>query len=321
VKNAAQGVANAVGNVFSGLGGHIHDGLAGVAGVIGRFDNMVDNLPVIGGILNLPKSVPGFAQGGIVDRPTLGVFGEAGPEALIPLGGGQRGAGLDLWRQAGEKLGAFGGQPHGLGANTTPGTWGGQCLVFVENVLGRHWPYMFASQMCDLVNSQSPAPGEVFVSSLPPYGHVGFVIGGGKVLDSNWGLDEQIRIHSLRDVPDICGYISGMPASGLPGGTLDVTGALKGLVGRAMGGLGGWEGNMATALLGNMITGLGKQFDSGGILPPGLTLAYNGTGRPEQVLAPNQSSQAPVINITVTQSNASPAEIGRELAWALKTAR
>ena len=35
--------------------------------------------------------IPGFAEGGIVTKPTLGVFGEAGPEALIPLnklGGG-----------------------------------------------------------------------------------------------------------------------------------------------------------------------------------------------------------------------------------------
>lgn len=29
--------------------------------------------------------VPGFADGDIVDRPTLGVFGEAGPEVIIPL--------------------------------------------------------------------------------------------------------------------------------------------------------------------------------------------------------------------------------------------
>jgi hypothetical protein len=28
--------------------------------------------------------VPAFAMGGLVDKPTLGVFGEAGPEVLIP---------------------------------------------------------------------------------------------------------------------------------------------------------------------------------------------------------------------------------------------
>lgn len=30
--------------------------------------------------------VPKFAKGGIVNRPTLGIFGEAGPEAIVPLG-------------------------------------------------------------------------------------------------------------------------------------------------------------------------------------------------------------------------------------------
>lgn len=33
----------------------------------------------------LSKSVPKFAEGGIVTRPTAGIFGEAGPEAVMPL--------------------------------------------------------------------------------------------------------------------------------------------------------------------------------------------------------------------------------------------
>ena len=33
-------------------------------------------------------AVTAFAQGGIVRRPTLGLVGEAGPEAVIPLGRG-----------------------------------------------------------------------------------------------------------------------------------------------------------------------------------------------------------------------------------------
>lgn len=31
------------------------------------------------------SSFPGFAEGGIATRPTMGIFGEAGPEALVPL--------------------------------------------------------------------------------------------------------------------------------------------------------------------------------------------------------------------------------------------
>jgi hypothetical protein len=34
----------------------------------------------------LPPNIPGFADGGIVDRPTVGLLGENGPEAVVPLG-------------------------------------------------------------------------------------------------------------------------------------------------------------------------------------------------------------------------------------------
>jgi hypothetical protein len=39
---------------------------------------------ILGGILGGGR-IPGFASGGVATRPTLGVFGEAGPEAVIPL--------------------------------------------------------------------------------------------------------------------------------------------------------------------------------------------------------------------------------------------
>lgn len=40
--------------------------------------------------IKFPKlpAIPAFAQGGIVNRPTMGIMGEAGPEAIIPLEGG-----------------------------------------------------------------------------------------------------------------------------------------------------------------------------------------------------------------------------------------
>lgn len=52
---------------------------------------------------------PMHAQGGIFDRPHLGIVAEAGPEAIIPLSPGMRSRGLALWAQAGHILGAFGG--------------------------------------------------------------------------------------------------------------------------------------------------------------------------------------------------------------------
>tara|TARA_R100000781_G_scaffold39365_1_gene27416 strand:+ start:3118 stop:4707 length:1590 start_codon:yes stop_codon:yes gene_type:complete len=48
-----------------------------------------DWVPAIGGKgfnINVPE-IPKLAQGGIVNRPTLAVIGEAGPEAVVPLGG------------------------------------------------------------------------------------------------------------------------------------------------------------------------------------------------------------------------------------------
>lgn len=39
----------------------------------------------VGGVLAAFAAIPKFAKGGIATRPTLGIFGEAGPEALVPL--------------------------------------------------------------------------------------------------------------------------------------------------------------------------------------------------------------------------------------------
>jgi hypothetical protein len=47
-----------------------------------------DWVPLLGGKeFSLPKmpKIPAFAKGGIVNRPTIGLIGEAGPEAVIPL--------------------------------------------------------------------------------------------------------------------------------------------------------------------------------------------------------------------------------------------
>lgn len=51
----------------------------------------------------------GWANGGIVDEPTYGVFGEAGPEAFIPLSSGKRGRALQLYHEVGQILGVGSG--------------------------------------------------------------------------------------------------------------------------------------------------------------------------------------------------------------------
>ena len=50
----------------------------------------------VGGVLAAFAAIPKFARGGIATRPTLGIFGEAGPEALVPLDrAGRMGFGSD----------------------------------------------------------------------------------------------------------------------------------------------------------------------------------------------------------------------------------
>lgn len=46
-----------------------------------------------------------MGNGGLVDKPTLSVTGEAGPEMIIPLSASRRARALDLYQQAGEALG------------------------------------------------------------------------------------------------------------------------------------------------------------------------------------------------------------------------
>ena len=46
-----------------------------------------------------------YADGGLITQPHLGLVGEAGPEAIIPLSPSRRSRALDLWQQAGKWLG------------------------------------------------------------------------------------------------------------------------------------------------------------------------------------------------------------------------
>ena len=50
-------------------------------------------------------AVSQHADGGLITKPHLGVIGEAGPEAIIPLSPSRRSRALELWQQAGQWLG------------------------------------------------------------------------------------------------------------------------------------------------------------------------------------------------------------------------
>jgi len=57
--------------------------------------NILEGLNLTGSQVGAP-GVKGYAHGGIVNRPTLAMVGEAGPEAIVPLRGGGGGLGVNL---------------------------------------------------------------------------------------------------------------------------------------------------------------------------------------------------------------------------------
>jgi phage-related protein len=97
-------VFSKVGEFFSGIGTKIGDAVAGAAKsainwvlekAIGIINGFISGINFAIGIINkIPGveitklsalEVPKFARGGVVDRPTLAVVGEAGQEAVMPL--------------------------------------------------------------------------------------------------------------------------------------------------------------------------------------------------------------------------------------------
>lgn len=108
--NVWKGIFKAVGDAFmaiwNGLSGGVKAAFDFVGGIIKGYLNIwiglinfliraidkihfkiPDYVPVVGGKefgINLPE-IPAFAKGGIVTAPTVGLIGEAGPEAIIPL--------------------------------------------------------------------------------------------------------------------------------------------------------------------------------------------------------------------------------------------
>jgi hypothetical protein len=91
-------------NAFIGLiEGGINVALSGIASGVGALKGILDAIPgpnPLGNTLqnaidNLNRgiSIPRLAKGGIVTRPTLALIGEAGPEAVVPLGRGRQGMG------------------------------------------------------------------------------------------------------------------------------------------------------------------------------------------------------------------------------------
>lgn len=81
-----------VGGIKSGLNAAIGALEDGINGIVRTYNRTIGKVAGVFGAPRLPElSIPRLAAGGIVTRPTVALIGEAGPEAVIPLGRGRRG--------------------------------------------------------------------------------------------------------------------------------------------------------------------------------------------------------------------------------------
>ena len=82
-----EAVVNFIRGIFNGLLQSIENGINGAIGAVNRLIGAYNSLPVrVGTLPYVPTvDIPQFAQGGVVDRPTLAMVGEGGErEYIIP---------------------------------------------------------------------------------------------------------------------------------------------------------------------------------------------------------------------------------------------
>jgi hypothetical protein len=107
VKDMFKNVIDAIVGIFKFPINLIIDGINSFIAGLNKV-KIPDWVPVVGGKgLNIPK-IPKLAQGGIIDRPTIAMVGEAGKEAVMPL---ERNTGWidQLASKLGDKLGGASG--------------------------------------------------------------------------------------------------------------------------------------------------------------------------------------------------------------------
>lgn len=74
-------VKTAVNGILSGAGSIINGFISALNGAIG----VINGLPGVSISTVSPLNVPQLAKGGVIDKPTLSIIGEAGKEAVVPL--------------------------------------------------------------------------------------------------------------------------------------------------------------------------------------------------------------------------------------------
>jgi hypothetical protein len=83
MKNAGGIVSGIAGNVWSAVKGLLNNAIGKLRGAL----NFTIGIPGPDIHVNVGNSIPYLAAGGYVDRPTVAMIGEAGPEAVVPLSG------------------------------------------------------------------------------------------------------------------------------------------------------------------------------------------------------------------------------------------
>lgn len=86
VQRAVDAVVGIGSGIWDGLKGIINSGIGFLNAAIRGFNNLIGAVNSVPGVSvpTIPE-IPKLAAGGIVNRPTLALVGEAGPEAVIPL--------------------------------------------------------------------------------------------------------------------------------------------------------------------------------------------------------------------------------------------
>jgi len=87
---------NAMSRAFDMFGNSIMVVTGPLGVLIGSLRKLIDLKDSIGSFDIGGINIPGFAEGGIVTKPTLAMVGEKGPEAIVPLGKGIGGGGVTV---------------------------------------------------------------------------------------------------------------------------------------------------------------------------------------------------------------------------------
>ena len=100
--DTARSAFDKLGDILEDIGGFVGDILVGISEIPSNVGNFISGAgDSLGNWLFGGKE---YAYGGIVNTATPGVFGEDGPEAIIPLGRDKRTTGLRLWNSVGDIL-------------------------------------------------------------------------------------------------------------------------------------------------------------------------------------------------------------------------